>query len=290
MSSSTTITMTWAQRVQGSNQSIPINKTPSAPSQTLERALASKAVTCSCGASSSGPSGSLKADHEVGSIKYLYALPTASDSVAQQQPHLLNKGVANHPCAVMLTSPCGHLAFCAPVTSFNGEGIHAKYSDCHNRRTREKIFNEYLSFEEPTTMAHNGKGMLQYAGEPMAKQSYAHLEFGYWMELRALRFWGNRRLTTGALQRLKAQYLAAETQRQVHGSDGERRIAKSQSPSPPPTSRKRSHTSTSSGSSQDRSPSPHKAQRWAPPTPSPSPPPMDKSQKAKAMNGDWRRK
>lgn len=283
MATTATTTMTWAERARGS---IPIDKRSSAPSQTLEQVLASKAVTCSCGAPSSDPSGSLKIDPEVGAIKHLPALPTSTASVATQQGHQLDKGAANHPCAVMIVSACGHLAFCAPITSFGGEGIVKKYSNCTNARKREKIFNEYLAFQEWNTQAHNGKGMLQYTGDRLLKQSYAHLEFGYWMELRALGSLGGRHLTPTARDNLKAQYLAAEIHRQIHGSEGERRIANSRSP---PPSRKRSHTATSSGSSQSRTPSPCKAPRWAPPTPSPSPPPTGRSQKEKAMNGNWRR-
>ena len=279
--------MTWAQAARGSSP--PVDTNSSAQSQSLEHALAPRAVICSCGARSSEPSGSLKIDPQAGSIRHLGDVPTSKESVAAQQTVVLNPGAGNHPCAVILISACGHLAFCSPITSFAGAGIEAKYVHCRNDRKRQDHYDEYIPFEEHGTKQVNAKGMLQYTGGRMKCQSWAHLDFGYWIELRHLRSWGGRALTSPALAHLKAQYAAAEIYRQVHGRAGERRIAKSKSP---PASRKRSHTGSSGGSSPRRSPSPKRQQRWALPTPSPSPPPFDRRspspEKAKAMKGDWR--
>ena len=74
----------------------------------------------------------------------------------------------------------------------------------------------------------------------MTKQSYAHLDLGYWIEVTQLQRWGNnsRRLFEDSFLAIRQAYYEAEAWRQVHGSESARRLSasskRSRSASPEP--------------------------------------------------------
>lgn len=59
----------------------------------------------------------------------------------------------------------------------------------------------------------------------MQKQSYAHLEFGFWIEWRNLVRWGERTLWPESLSTVRRLYYDAEVKRQSHGSQSIQRLA-----------------------------------------------------------------
>jgi len=73
---------------------------------------------------------------------------------------VLNPSVFNHPCLVMETSSCGHLALCLQVTSFGNGGIQDKYANCHNPETKKDIFDQYVAIGRSNDVAHNHLDVL----------------------------------------------------------------------------------------------------------------------------------
>lgn len=230
----------------------------------------------------------------MGQLSWLPKKHTIDPSSMVHRPDSeVNDGAGNHPCLVAMVSQCAHLVFCMPMTSFANGGIEQKFSRAHNPH---EMYEEYMPLAEATTPPTHSKGALPYAGPRMSRQSYVHLEFGYWIEWAHLTGRNMGRLTFEALATVRQAYCDHEMDRQKNGSKAKARMERSRSnslsstPSPPPTP----------------SATPFKA--WgsavpAPPTPPPSPPqfvlapqgntaiPIRKSasrEKMEAMNGSWR--
>ena len=140
-----------------------------------------------------------------------------SNSCAHQQA-VLNNGAFHHPCLIAMTSVCGHLVFCMPITSFGNGTIQGKYAPCHNPQRKERIFSEYVALRNRETIPHNLLGELDYTGQRMDKQSYVHLDLGYWVEWYNIGGKGIHYLTAESLQRVRQLYANAEIDRRQFGS------------------------------------------------------------------------
>lgn len=102
-------------------------------------------------------------------------------SVSCAHEHLRSDSAFDHPCLVLETSACGHLAFCAQVTSFGDGSIHDKYERARDLSVKRQIFNgecsvpctltldlaltdvsftEYVNFREDADVRHNQLGEL----------------------------------------------------------------------------------------------------------------------------------
>lgn len=172
MPTSTTTTTTTMIYSTVMRQLLPPSPPPTEAPPSLERGLAPRSFCCSkCERPIiPEPSGSLQHPALAG-IRWLpsiYHLPTAS-SVIRHQPRVLNEGAGNHPCVVALVSDCGHLLFCMPVTSFNGDGIMAKYAGA---KDPQEWYEQYMPLAENNTIPTHSRGMLAYKGDKLKSQSY----------------------------------------------------------------------------------------------------------------------
>ncbi|KAF2210336.1 hypothetical protein CERZMDRAFT_86080 [Cercospora zeae-maydis SCOH1-5] len=105
-----------------------------------------------------------------------------ADSVVFDQPQW-NEGAGGHPALILCQSTCGHLVFCAQVTSFSqAGGLLAKYAN-----TRHKdIFWRYLAVaHKHGNKSPNGMDLLKCAHDT-PKPSFVNLDGGYWIEWRNL--------------------------------------------------------------------------------------------------------
>ena len=155
----------------------------------------------------------------------------SQQSVAHQQ---LNKEAFGHPCVIIAHSTCSHLVFCLQACSFGGRTIQQKYSTGRNVRRQ---LDSYLALRRRDTVPHNELGELDHTGSDMQKQTYVHLEYGYWIEYDTLTITGNRCLTPSSLSRAVELYYGAEMHRRRFGSDSNKRLRSRSpptTPSPPP--------------------------------------------------------
>ncbi|KAK4496193.1 hypothetical protein PRZ48_012173 [Zasmidium cellare] len=156
---------------------------------------------------------SLQANSSIapGTIVYLPSENTVPlDSIVRYQP-AVNAGAYAHPGLALLESRCGHLVFVAPVTSFRGAGIQAKYNRI-GAAAKNDIFWQYLVLDTHLTPAHNDLAALEIAGDRLAKPSYVHLDQGYWIEKVQLAVQGahlGKRTTVTAAALMYAQWAYA---------------------------------------------------------------------------------
>lgn len=113
----------------------------------------------------------------------------------------------------------------------------------------------------------------------MPKQSYVHLEFGFWIEHVNLSSFGGRRLWVESLSEIRQLYASAENHRRTHGSAGEELLLRSaerrlrrRPASPPSASLNVVAYGFGQPSPLSMAPSPQwQVPRFAPPLASPSP-------------------
>lgn len=158
----------------------------------------------------------------IGTVAYLPSFQDAqaAGSCIFGQPHV-NPAAFQHPCVILETSACGHLSFCAPVTSFGGNSLADKYARA-SRRTQERFFWEYIAMEgvDGTHSPVNDLGTLRIAGAQLEKRSYCHLAEGYWIEwdnLSRFNKMGRRVLDAESIQLVRWAYAVAEHHRSVIG-------------------------------------------------------------------------
>lgn len=291
---------TWAQKAQqGHGKLDQVLSVDIAPS--LESELPLTSISCSQCRQPVVPDDHGYSQAKLGQIMWLPDTKRMPQTSVVFHPEAdVNDGAGNHPALVAMMSQCGCLAYCMPMTSFSKGGIQQKFS---RARDPQKFYDAYMPLREHSTPDTNSRGMLDYDGDRMNKQSYVHLEFGYWIEWSNLQDLSDNQtsaLTPRSLYKVKQAYAVAEIDRRRTGrSEAKERLARhSRSPSPP----------LSWQSSQSISPPMlttflSAPQRWAPPTPPPSPPTfvlvprvnaaiaIKKSpsrEKIEAMNGSWR--
>ena len=207
-------------------------------------------------------------DNQEGLLGRIVWLPghkdTPQDSCARTQRAINNKAF-DHPVVIVSQSECRDLVFCLPITSFGGTNIVQKFNRCGDRQSE---LDRYMALNRHDTISHNEYGGLNHSGRQMNKQSYVHLEFGFWIEWSNLKSFGRRFLSDQSLQLLRQLYTHAELDRQQNGSQSDRRLGRisppssrqSTSPSPtmaPPSNmswRSRSPTTASFGMLQQQSP------------------------------------
>lgn len=146
----------------------------------------------------------------------------------------VNKGAYAHPGLALLESRCGHFVFVAPMTSFDGAGIQAKYTKL-GEASKNNIFWRYLALDAHLLPPHNDLHALEIAGDKLPKPSYVHLEHGYWIERANVKVLGGhkRKLTfvkPGALKYAQWAYSVAEAHRQAWGLSSHVEIQKQQQP------------------------------------------------------------
>lgn len=177
-----------------------VGKESSSSALAMSPSTTQPALDCilgNCTANHSGQSRSSRhlqeTDVHLGTITRLpdkVSLPGSSYANSQDA---LNDGAFGHPGVIIRRTTCGHLVFCLPVTSFGDATIQEKYAQSPNC----KVMDQYLPLRRRGTKAHHSLPILDHSGPSMPKQSYVHLDHGYWIEWANLeRFKGeNRRLT-----------------------------------------------------------------------------------------------
>lgn len=160
------------------------------------------------------------------------------DSVVRQF-FAQNVGAYGHPCLAMSTPSCGHLVFCAQMTSFGQTPLEKKYENA-GEEVRENVLWKYVPVTHiPKTGPQPGNRWGDLISTvAMEKQSYVNLTGGFWIEVKNLHYLPNRktcRLDPASLRRAKWAYAVAEKHREDSdgGDDHDRRIAASRTPSPP---------------------------------------------------------
>ncbi|CAK4010271.1 Hypothetical predicted protein [Lecanosticta acicola] len=138
------------------------------------------------------------------------------------QSHM-NPGAFNHPCLILQQSACGHLAFCAQMTSFTQAGSLVKKHAAKSFAAKENIFWTHLAFEDGSK-GHNDLGELRLAGIPFQKKSYVKLDQGFWIEYDNLSYFRQPRrhgridLDKESTKLAAWAYAVAETHRQTLGT------------------------------------------------------------------------
>ena len=162
-------------------------------------------------------------------------VPTNSVMRNGSQPDI-NDGAFNHPAIILTQSNCGHLVFCAQLTSFSGyQGIQEKYLEAGNP---SYYLWRYLPIQHSASEAHDptiqpDQLVLDRETE---KPSYMNLNTGYWVEWRHLcRFtktedWQQARLLPHSLDYATWAYARAKEHRDIYGDDSKRRLARSLTP------------------------------------------------------------
>lgn len=156
-----------------------------------------------------------------------------SESVVRLQSQV-NTGAYNHPVVILQQSLCRHMVFCAPVTSFGQTSLMEKYKNAGSA-TKDNVFFRYMAFNhDARTEQHSALPLLNIDGDAMAKQSYLHLDHGFWIEWNNLSHFGRglRYLSLPSLLDAQWAYTVAETHRQFSGPSPST-PAPSRTPSPP---------------------------------------------------------
>ncbi|GAB7366373.1 hypothetical protein MBLNU230_g8171t1 [Neophaeotheca triangularis] len=104
-----------------------------------------------------------------------------------------NRNGFGHPAVTLLTSPCGHMVYCQPVTSFRNKTLEDKYPrDLCNAAKRWETLTDYVrvlhgrDYWEPSLLP-----VLEVSMHGLEKQSYVHLDFGFWVEWEYVEFFCN---------------------------------------------------------------------------------------------------
>lgn len=163
-------------------------------------------------------------------------IPTYSVVKNGSQPRIKD-GTYNHPAMILTQSTCGHLVYCAQVTSFSSSGfrgIHDKYAYARN----QEALWRYLPIEHDESETHDPERQPDEleTDRDTANASYMNLNSGYWIGWQYLRQYTST--TDGKYARLLPQsvnyatwaYATAERHRQRYGEDLQAKLARSASP------------------------------------------------------------
>ncbi|KAM3420688.1 hypothetical protein BST61_g3942 [Cercospora zeina] len=147
-------------------------------------------ISCSACRKSSPPSslpGRLNDEDAKAGLNGLFAFLGAGstlpvDSVLFDQSHW-NEGAGGHPALILCQSTCGHLVFCARVTSFSrAGGLVAKYA---NVRQKDILWRYLAVAHKRGDKSPNSMDLLQCTHDT-PKPSFVSLSEGYWIEWRNL--------------------------------------------------------------------------------------------------------